>query len=1363
MTGRRISAPRVPSGKVLLQAPPELQAADGTSILSSMLPMLGSVGSIVMVVMMSNSGGNGARGMLVGGMFLLSSVGFVVVNGWRQRSQRQAGTLVARREYLAYLADLRKNVRTAASQQRRAGNWRYPAPSALPYLAEDRGRAWERSAVDQDFLTVRIGTCDQALCLELEPPELPPLAQLDPVAASAAHRFMLTHETQHDLPLPVALRSFARIEITGGLEETRALARAMVLHAVTMHDPDDLYLVVAAGDSALPEWEWVKWLPHVQSRQSSDRIGATRMVGSDLGALLALLPAEVRDRPRFGRDEAASILPHILVVIDGARVPMGNSLFDRGGGQGMTMLELPATWRELDNPNALRLALETPAGGPPSAQLIAMDMAPRRFAPDAVSVVEAEATARRLLPLRPRVEAAGTTSTASSRQEELVDLLGLPDVRDIDYDVAWAHRGERDRLRVPIGQTTTGAPLVLDIKEAAQRGMGPHGLIIGATGSGKSEVLRTLVLALAMTHSPEQLNFVLVDFKGGATFAGMAEMPHVSAIITNLGQELALVDRMQDALHGEMVRRQEVLRAAGNFSSVSDYEKARRAGRTDLAPLPALLIVADEFSELLSAKPEFADTFVEIGRLGRSLQVHLLMSSQRLEEGKLRGLDSHLSYRIGLRVFSASESRAVLGVPDAVQLPSMPGVGFLKSNTDELTQFRAAYVSGAPPRRVAGTAARSNTAISATVEVFTAAPVVEAAAPISPEPAAGDGAAGDGAGGAGAAGGDAGAGAAGSNAAAADPAAKVGRHSDGAPAEDRRSTFEIAVERMSSRGPKAHRVWLPPLETPLTLDQLFGDLTVDPALGLISPKWQATGGFTIPLGLVDVPLEQRREALVVSLGGAGGHMAIVGGPLSGKSTLARTTVVALSLTHTPLEVQFYVLDFGGGAFAGLTGLPHLAGTASRTEPDAVRRTIAEITGILNAREVYFRQNGIDSIETYRRRRSAGQADDGYGDVFLVVDGWAVLRSEYEELEIQVQALAARGLTYGVHVMITVARWMELRAAIKDQIGTRIELRLGDPTDSEVGRKQAENVAALPGRGLSPAGLQMLTALPRVDGEPSGTTLAAGVDDLVKRTTAAWTGPAGPKLRMLPSRIALDAVRDIAGPDERKLLLGIDEVALAPYGIDVANDPHLYLYGDADSGKSSMLRAYIHEIMRLYPPKKARIFVVDYRRALLGEVPDDYVGAYLPSHDVATSGISDLARFFSSRMPGPDVSPEQLRNRSWWTGAEGFVLVDDYDLVATSQGNPITPLVPLLPQASDLGLHVVVTRRTGGASRAAYDPVLQRFTDLGVTGILLSGNPEEGQLIGRVKPAPAPPGRAQIVSRDRGLIRAQLAWVPPRYA
>ncbi|NHB84756.1 hypothetical protein G7085_09445 [Tessaracoccus sp. HDW20] len=223
--------------------------------------------------------------------------------------------------------------------------------------------------------------------------------------------------------------------------------------------------------------------------------------------------------------------------------------------------------------------------------------------------------------------------------------------------------------------------------------MGPHGICIGATGSGKSEFLRTLVLGLAMTHSTEQLNFILVDFKGGATFLGLEHLPHVSAVITNLEGELSLVDRMADAIGGELDRRMEVLRDAGNFKNREDYENARQAG-ADIPPMPSLFIVVDEFSELLSARPEFIDLFVQIGRVGRSIAVHQLLASQRLEENKLRGLDTFLSYRIALRTFSPAESRTVIGVPDAYELPTPPGNGYLKFDTTGMTRFKAAYVSG---------------------------------------------------------------------------------------------------------------------------------------------------------------------------------------------------------------------------------------------------------------------------------------------------------------------------------------------------------------------------------------------------------------------------------------------------------------------------------------------------------------------------------------------------------------------------------------------------------------------------------------------------------------------------------------------
>lgn len=1328
LRGARADEPEMPSGQLVLQPPPQIEQHEGAAgVLMNAIPMLGSLGSIVLVATMAGQGGgNSSRSFIAAGMFLFATIGFIVVQIDRQRKQRTQQVTGSRTEYLRYLATVRKLARESADQQRRALAWHHPEPSALPAIADERSRVWERGATDPRFLQVRYGTCAQPLAVELVPPDSAPIDQVDPAAASALHRLLVVHRLQPDLPASVDLRAFDRIEVCGPEDPSRALARSMICEAATFHSPEHLVVAVLASEQNLAHWDWVKWLPHAQSAHQSDAVGPMRMVTTNLTDLAALLPPDLADRPRFGADERPAS-PHILLVVDGGELPPGNHVVPPDGLHGMTILDLPARWDELEDATRLRIQVEgrTTRDGRQPVLALRLREEPIPAKADQCDLATAEACARRLTPLH--TVASGTVEQPSGGEitgpSDFMDLLGLGDVRRFDPTAAWRPRPARDRLRVPIGLGEGGSMVHLDIKESAQQGMGPHGLVIGATGSGKSEFLRTLVLGLAMTHSPEQLNMVLVDFKGGATFAGMSEMPHVSAVITNLENELTLVDRMQDALSGEMVRRQELLRDAGNYASVRDYEKARSAGE-DLAPLPSLFIVVDEFSEMLSAKPEFIDLFVAIGRLGRSLGLHLLLASQRLEEGRLRGLESHLSYRVGLRTFSAQESRAVLGVPDAYELPPVPGLGYLKPDPTTMVRFKAAYVSGPPSgrkrvRRDEGGHVRG-------ILPFTVAEVLTLEVPETDEPEP-------------------------------TPVAEP---------ESQESLLDIAVEHMVGQGPAAHQVWLPPLDVPDTLDELM-DLTEHPDLGLVAPAWRDLGGLVVPLGTVDRPREQRRDTLTVNLSGAGGHVAVVGGPRSGKSTLLRTIVTSMSLTTTPLETQFFVLDFGGGTFAPMAALPHVAGVGSRAEPDVVRRVLAEVRGIIDRREAYFRANGIDSIETYRSRRAAGRVDDGYGDVFLVVDGWSTIRADFDDLEMEIQQLATRGLTFGFHVVAGASRWADFRAAMRDMFGTRLELRLGDAMDSEIDRKIAQLVpAGRPGRGLVPGKLHFLSALPRIDGTPDSESLGDGVDDLVQRVASAWTGPAGPKLRLLPERIDLTELRRLAGADEstapedvtdKRILLGINEKELAPVGLDPDTEPHLLVFGDGQSGKSALLRTFLKEVMRTRSPKQAQIMVVDYRRSLLGEVPDDYLLGYLTSATQAQPQLKDLAAYLESRIPGPDVTPEQLRNRSWWSGAEVFVVVDDYDLVATQQSSPVTSLQPLMAQARDVGLHLVVARRSGGASRALYEPVIQSMRDLAMPGLLLSGSPDEGPLLGNLRPQPAPPGRGRLLTRDRGLDVLQTAW------
>ncbi|GAB2761133.1 type VII secretion protein EccC [Nocardioides salsibiostraticola] len=1340
--GARVDEPTMPGGSMTLQAPPAIQPNEGASgVVMNAIPMLGSLGSIVVVASIGGSGGNGGRSFLAAGMFLFATLGFIFVQIDRQRKQRTQQVTGSRTEYLRYLAGVRAMARDAADKQRRALTWHHPEPRSLPALAEDRSRVWEHSSTDAQFLQVRYGVCAQPLALELVPPEGAPIDDVDPAAASALHRLLTVHRMQPDLPASIDLRAFDRIEICGDEGPARALARALICSGATFQSPDQLLIAVLTAEEHLAHWDWIKWLPHAQSQRRSDAVGASRMVTTSLSELADLLPTDLSERPRFGADELAPT-PHIMLIIDGVELPPGNHVVPPDGLHGVTLIDLPERWTALEDSTRLRLQItDTAAGGPAATQgrvpmeALLLRQDPVRAHADQCDLATAEALARRLMPLR--TVSSGASDTGSGEitgPSDFMDLLGLGDVRRFEPTPAWRPRPARDRLRTPIGLGEGGALVHLDIKESAQQGMGPHGLCIGATGSGKSEFLRTLVLGLAMTHSPEQLNMVLVDFKGGATFAGMADMPHVSAVITNLANELTLVDRMQDALSGEMVRRQELLREAGNYASVRDYEKARAAGE-DLAPLPSLFIVVDEFSEMLSAKPEFIDLFVAIGRLGRSLGLHLLLASQRLEEGRLRGLESHLSYRIGLRTFSAQESRAVLGVPDAYELPAVPGLGYLKPDPTSMVRFKAAYVSGPPPNRAR--VRRDEGGHVQGILPFTISEVLDLHQHEDRDDSS-------------------------------DPDVGLATRA-AAEQESQETLLDVAVEHMVGQGPAAHQVWLPPLDVPDTLDALMPDLVEDPKLGLVSPYWRAQGGLSVPLGTVDRPREQRRDTLSVKLSGASGHVAVVGGPRSGKSTLLRTIVTATALTTTPAESQFFVLDFGGGTFTPLAELPHVSGVGTRSEPDVIRRIIAEVSGIVDRREAYFRGNSIDSIETYRSRRAQGRADDGYGDVFLVIDGWGTLRADFDEIEMQIQQLASRGLTFGLHIVTAAARWSDFRAAMRDQLGTRLELRLGDPMDSEVDRKVAALVPnGRPGRGLTVTKLHFLGALPRLDGDPDAETLGDGVEALIHRISAAWRGPAGPKLRLLPELIGLDQVRQMAGaaaqpgaqpvaPGAQRLLLGINEKELAPVSVDPDTEPHLLILGDGQSGKSSVLRAYVQEVMRTRTPKEAQIVVVDYRRSLLGEVPEEYQVNYLTSATQAQPALRDLADYLESRIPGPDVTPEQLRSRSWWTGAEVFVVVDDYDLVATQQSSPVAQLQPLLAQARDVGLHVVVARRTGGASRALYEPVIQSLRDLAMPGLMLSGNPDEGPLLGNLRPQAAPAGRGRLVTRDRGVEALQMAW------
>jgi ESX secretion system protein EccC len=1276
-------------------------------LLLTFLPM--ALGSSMMILLFVTPGKtSGPTTWLAGGLMMVTTMSMMVGQMGRTTSQRKRRTKGERRDYLRYLTQTRKKVRQQIGQQRKALAWIHPDPEALWSVAMS-SRLWERRPAHHDFAEVRIGTGPQLFAVKINPVQTKPVEDLEPLCARALRRFINAHATVPDQPVAIFLRGFAYITLRGQTDAARAAARALITQLFVFHSPDDARVAVCCDAGTSADWEWVKWLPHSQHVIQSDAAGPVRALRPTMAEIVDMLGPEFGERPRHepgsapNRDE-----PYVVVVLDGGDIG-DETRFTSAGYRNAVLIDVAGTvpWRH--SKRVLRLDFTEDGLEMVQANRSGKEIRTRLGRGDMLSVPHARACARIVSPFR--LGAHTEISEPLATDFDVAKLLGIDDVASFDPRLVWSARPAADRLRVPIGIDEDGGTVELDIKESALGGNGPHGVLIGATGSGKSELLRTLVLSLAITHSSETLNFVLVDFKGGATFIGLDRLPHTSALITNLADEVQLVARMQESLQGELVRRQELLRRAGNYSSALEYEKARAQG-APLDPLPTLFVIVDEFSELLSAHREFIDLFVMIGRLGRSLGVHLLLASQRLDDGRIHQLESHLSYRIGLRTFSSMESRAVIGVPDAYELPPRPGSGYLRTDVSTLIRFKAAYVSG--PYRGATSKRQRIEAVRKLVVPYAA----DYLAPrVSDEPT--------------------------------DLPADSSERIEPAPEADsdnpNGSLLQVMIGRLADKGPAAYQVWLPPLHSSPTLDEVLPALEPVPGTGLAPVDWAGRGGLFVPVGVVDRPFEQVRDLLMADLSGVGGHVGIVGRAQGGKSTLLRTLIASIALTHTPDQAHFYCLDLGGGTLAALAGLPHVGDIATRLETDLVNRMIAEITSLVTQRERRFAEHGIATMAAYRQLRAAGKfRDDVHGDVFLVIDGWITFKTDFEMLEAGLRTVLPRMLNYGVHLIVCTNRWSEMHSAVRDQIGTKLELRLGDPLESVIDIRAAKNVPELPGRGLTSGKLQFLGALPRIDGRSDMTDLESGITSMVAAVREHWDGPVAPRVRMLPDKLPASQLPPPEG--KLKVALGWSETELAPVWHDFSSAAHLTVLGDTESGKTNLLRLIATAVTKCYTPEQARVLVVDLRRELYDAVPEQFRLGYAVSAAVAAQIVQDIAAQLRERIPGQDVTPEQLRRRDWWTGPEFFLLVDDYDLVASSASNPFQPLVEFLPQAGDIGLHVVLARGAAGSMRNSGDPVLRRLQESNTPDLALSCPPSEGVLLGNVRPRQFPPGRAMLLTR-----------------
>jgi len=958
---------------------------------------------------------------------------------------------------------------------------------------------------------------------------------------------------------------------------------------------------------------------------------------------------------------------------------------------------------------------------------------------DSMSIDQAERFARTLAGWRP-VGAASVVDTAGSARD-LLEVLGIRDARKLDVDRLWSARRTQNRqwMRFPVGLDPSGEVVELDLKETSQYGMGMHSVLIGFSGSGKSETIITEVTSLALTHSPDTVNVAFLDWKMKSAGIVLERFPHVVASVSNLGDEMHLVERMLEALEGELDRRG-ALCAATSCKDLTVYNEKRMIDPS-LEPVPALVVIIDEYQELFGSElgSKFIDLCWRIVRQGRSLHVFLQLAGQTVDVHRLQKIRSLIGFFMALRTGTEEDSREAIGSSIAAHLPEKgrEGTGYLREGQRPPREFRAFYSSPSfvpPPESGPAPVAAAGTWF--TPRLFTAT-VAEDEDGVLATP--------------------------GPNGLGAPPAPGGEPDHESAPVplptqpgELPPTLVDTIVASLRATGARPPRqLWLPPLHDPAAADELVRLYRGKPW----DVDYGDNSGLAFPVGIEDRPRQHRQDVHTLDLLTANGM--VIGAPQSGVTTTLMTMMTTAALMYRPERAQFYCVAAGGPSLSAVTGLPHVAGLAPALDREGVGRIIATVQGIVAEREAIFAKTGLDMDEVRRRKFGPDRqpVPVAGGDVVLVIDGWATFATEYPQLVDQVVALC-RALSYGVRLVISHTSYLQgFKQALKPLATARIELRLTDPGDSEMDRMLARKVPKnSPGRGLTKAGMHLLVAVPELAEQPQGRIAARSVGEVV----AALSGVRkAATVSRLPESVSYEEVARRAGLVSRRGLVafGLSETDLSPAYLDLDDHPHAVAVGAPRSGRTNFLRTLCRAITIDYTPDQARLVIIDPRRTLLGVVQGPHLGDYAYTQTAIREAVRQVVAELDNRQPPPGTTQQEMLTKKFWSGPELFVVIDDAGLWPVMD-NPLAALAMHVEQARDTGLHILAGTAVANWNQVAIgSSLLGKMRASLAPTLILDGRRDAGKIVGDLVAEPQRPGKALYFTRS-ATAGALIAWSNP---
>ena len=679
---------QLPKEAIEIQQPSPRPSLTKKSLLMSLIPALVM---LAMTIVLRGIIGGGGTYVIYSAVSMGMGAVLSVITYFQDKKANQKDLQTREEDYRTYIAQKEDLIIRSRSNELRIRRLiQEPLEYSLDEVEHFGKRLFEKAPDDPDFLLLYLGdgTVPSANPVQTSQQEfVDPSDPISMLPEQLAERY----RTIENAPVYADLNASGAIGITGGRENLGKMLRVLTLDLAIRHFYKDVKLVFLLNPSYVQEFAWVRWLQNVYNEAMD-----IRNIGCDeesIGILLEFLYSVLSGREAFMEDgeekkEQAVLVPHYVVVVtDPAMIGVYpvSRYFGRSAKYGVTFLFLDE--HEENIPRGCDAMIRLYGGNCGEILQASDGDGTQRFCRPEVSEKEAEAAARRLGAIRVDEVSLEAGLTANIT---MFELLGILSAEDLDLKKRWGESRVYQSMAVPIGVRGRGEQVSLNLSDKADA-HGPHGLVAGTTGSGKSEILQTYILSAAVSFHPYDISFVIIDFKGGGMANQFAALPHLIGTITNIdGRE---IDRSLLSIKAELVKRQEMFSRAG-VNHINDYIRMYKQGN-GMQPIPHLVIIVDEFAELKAEYPDFMKELISAARIGRTLGVHLILATQKPAGVVDAQIWSNSKFRLCLKVQSREDSNEVLKSPLAAEIVE-PGRAYFQVGNNEIFELIQSAYSGAP-------------------------------------------------------------------------------------------------------------------------------------------------------------------------------------------------------------------------------------------------------------------------------------------------------------------------------------------------------------------------------------------------------------------------------------------------------------------------------------------------------------------------------------------------------------------------------------------------------------------------------------------------------------------------------------------